>query len=175
MKENWKKIPNHSDYEVSDMGRVRSWKTPRSKKMSDEPKILKNKINKKVGYYNVTIYDDEGTLRTHYVHRLVAQTFIPTDDPKHTVVRHLDDNRLNNNLNNLAWGNQKDNAKDAILNGKILVGTKAKHSKLNKRDIVLAARMRKEGLTHQKIADILGVERSVITALLSGKTYRSDY
>ena len=64
MKENWKKIPNHSDYEVSDMGRVRSWKTPRSKKMSDEPKILKNKINKKVGYYNVTIY----TTREHLEH-----------------------------------------------------------------------------------------------------------
>lgn len=175
MKENWKKIPNHSHYEISDAGKVRSWKTPRSKKMSDEPRVLKNKINKKSGYYNVTIYDDEGTLRTHYVHRLVAQTFIPTDDPKHTVVRHLDDDRINNNLKNLAWGNQKDNAKDAILNGKILVGTKAKHSKLNERDLLLAARMRKEGLTHQKIADILGVERSVITALLSGKTYRSDY
>jgi DNA-directed RNA polymerase specialized sigma subunit len=105
----------------------------------------------------------------------MAQTFIPTNDPRHTVVRHLDDNRLNNDIKNLAWGNQKDNAKDAILNGKILVGTKAKHSKLNERDVILAARMRKEGLTHQQIADILGVARSVITALLSGKTYKSDY
>ena len=175
MKEIWKQIPNHSHYEVSNNGNVRSWKTPRSKKIASEPRMLKNKINHRVGYYNVTIYNDEGVLKTHYIHRLMAQTFIPTNDPKHTVVRHLDDNRLNNDIKNLAWGNQKDNAKDAILNGKILVGTKAKHSKLNERDVILAARMRKEGLTHQQIADILGVARSVITALLSGKTYRSDY
>jgi DNA-directed RNA polymerase specialized sigma subunit len=175
VKEIWKKIPNHSDYEVSNTGKVRSWKIPRSKKRATQPKILKNRINDKVGYYNVTIYNDQGILKTHYIHRLVAQTFIPTEDPRHTVVRHLDDNRLNNNLENLAWGNQKDNAKDAIINGKIPVGTKAKHSKLSKRDILLAARMRKEGLTHQQIADILGVARSVVTALLSGKTYRFDY
>lgn len=175
MKEIWKQIPNHSHYEVSNTGKVRSWKVPRSKGMALEPRVLKNKLNDKTGYYNVTIYDDRGTLKTHYIHRLVAQTFIPTDDPKHTIVRHLDDNRLNNNLENLAWGNQKDNAKDAILNGKIPVGTSAKQSKLTERDIVLAARMRKEGLTHEQIANILGVARSVITALLSGKTYRYDY
>ena len=175
MKEIWKKIPNHSHYEISNTGKVRSWKVPRSKKIALEPKILKNKLNKKTGYYNVTIYDDSGILKTHYIHRLVAQTFMPTKDSKHTVVRHLDDNRLNNNVDNLAWGNQKDNAKDAILNGKIPVGVKAKQSKLSERDIILAARMRKEGLTHQQIADILGVARSVITALLSGKTYRFDY
>lgn len=175
MEEIWKSIPNHSHYEISNYGNVRSWKVPRSKRLSDKPRMLKNKLNSKVGYYNVTIYDNDRTLRTHYIHRLVAQTFIPTSDPKHTIVRHLDDNRLNNNIQNLAWGNQKDNAKDAILNGKLLVGTKAKQSKLSERDIILAARMRKEGLTHQQIADILGVARSVITALLSGKTYSFDY
>lgn len=175
MEEIWKVIPNHSHYEISNTGKVRSWKIPRSKKISSEPKILKNKLNNKVGYYNVNIYDDNGVLRTHYIHRLVAQIFIPTNDPKHTIVRHLDDNRLNNNLNNLAWGNQKDNAKDAIINGKLLVGTYTKQSKLTERDILLAARMRKEGLTHQQIADILGVARSVITALLSGKTYKFNY
>jgi hypothetical protein len=175
MEEVWKPIPNHSDYEVSNTGKVRSWKVPRSKEKASEPRVLKNKLNNKIGYYNVTIYDDSGVLKTHYIHRLVAQTFIPTEDPRHTVVRHLDDDRLNNNLNNLAWGNKKDNAKDAILNGKIPVGTRTSHSKLSERDIVLAARMRKEGLTHQQIADILGVARSVITALLSGKTYRFDY
>lgn len=175
MNEIWKQIPNHPHYEVSNQGNIRSWKIPRSKKIANTPRLLKKKLNTKTGYYNVTIYDQSGILKTHYVHRLVAQTFIPTDDPKHTVVRHLDDNRLNNNVENLAWGNQKDNAKDAILNGKILAGTNAKQSKLTERDIVLAARMRKEGLTHEQIANILGVARSVITALLSGKTYKYDY
>lgn len=32
--------------------------------------------------------------------------------------RHLDDNRLNNNLSNLAWGTQKQNAEDRDRNGK---------------------------------------------------------
>lgn len=33
------------------------------------------------------------------------------------VVRHIDDNKLNNNINNLEWGTYSENTKDAIRNG----------------------------------------------------------
>lgn len=44
-------------------------------------------------------------------HRLVAEAFLPNPENL-PIVRHLDDNPLNNSVDNLAWGTYKDNAQD---------------------------------------------------------------
>ena len=55
--------------------------------------------------------------RDFYVHRLVLTTFIgPRADATET--RHLDGNRTNNRLSNLAWGTASDNAVDRLRHGK---------------------------------------------------------
>lgn len=172
MEEIWKTIPGASKYEVSNTGEIRSWNTQRGS-WAKEPRLMKKKLNKKVGYYNIGITYDDGTQKTRYLHRLIAQAFL--GDQKDRLVRHLDDNRLNNKLENLAWGTQKINMADAIVNGKLPTGIDCSNSVLSERDILLVGRMRKEGLTHSTIARIIGVNRSVITALLSGKTYVSNY
>lgn len=172
MKEMWKPVLGASKYEVSNTGEIRSWNTQRGD-LAKEPRLMKKKLNKKVGYYNVGITYDDGVQRTRYLHRLIAQAFL--GDEKDRLVRHLDDNRLNNRLDNLAWGTQKVNMADAIVNGKLPTGTDCSRSVLSERDILLIGRMRQEGLTHEAIARIIGVNRSVITALLSGKTYRYNY
>ena len=46
--------------------------------------------------------------RTEYIHRLVAETFIPNPDGKETV-NHKDGNKANNNVNNLEWATQSEN------------------------------------------------------------------
>ena len=51
------------------------------------------------------------------IHRLVAEAYIPNPNNL-PVVMHLDDNPLNNRLENLKWGTQKDNVNDSIINGK---------------------------------------------------------
>ena len=172
MEEIWKPIPGASKYEVSNTGEIRSWNTQKGG-VSTVPKIMKKKMNYRVGYYNVGITYDDGTQKTRYVHRLVAQAFL--GDEKDKLVRHLDDNRLNNNVENLSWGTQKNNMADAIINGKLPTGVACSQSVLSEKDILLIGRMRVEGLTHDKIARIIGVNRSVVTALLSGKTYKKDY
>lgn len=58
-------------------------------------------LNRRVGYNQVTMMAD-GRYRRMYVHRLVAETFIPNPDGKPYVL-HLDGNRLNNNADNLMW------------------------------------------------------------------------
>ena len=50
-----------------------------------------------------------------YLHRLVAMAYIPNPN-NYPIVRHLNDNPLDNRLANLAWGTQKDNVKDSIKN-----------------------------------------------------------
>lgn len=48
--------------------------------------------------------------------RLVAKHFVPPY--KGQVVRHMDDNPLNNDASNLQWGTQKDNIRDCIEHGR---------------------------------------------------------
>jgi hypothetical protein len=172
MSEIWKKIPNASKYEVSNTGEVRSWNTQRGG-LASSPTLMKKKLNKKVGYYNVGITYDDGVQKTRYVHRLVAEAFLGYK--KDSLVRHLNDNRLDNHVENLAWGTQKQNMSDAIINGKLPTGTDCSQSVLSERDILLIARMEKEGLTRAMIARIIGVNVSVVNALLRGKTYTSNY
>lgn len=54
--------------------------------------------------------------RQGYVHRLIAQAFVPNEN-NYSIVRHLDDDPSNNEIENLAWGTQKDNHADAVRNG----------------------------------------------------------
>lgn len=64
---------------------------------------------------------EKGYVRVHpralgkhnfFVHRMVAECFIPNPDNK-PLVRHLDNNPLNNDVNNLAWGTQSENIQQA--------------------------------------------------------------
>lgn len=88
MSEEWKKVSEFEDYEVSNLGRVRRGQ-----------KVLKP--NTVLGYYQVSLCKD-GVRRNKRVHRLVCQAFLPNPDDKPTV-NHIDHNGLNNTLENLEW------------------------------------------------------------------------
>ena len=65
-----------------------------------EGQLIKPRIHTE-GYYQVTLWKN-GIPKTHKVHRLLAQTYIP--NPKnYPCVNHKDCNRQNNDLNNLEW------------------------------------------------------------------------
>lgn len=62
---------------------------------------LKGQINYKNGYksFNISI---DGEKHRLYAHRMVAETFIPTTD-RTLEVHHIDGNKTNNCVENLAW------------------------------------------------------------------------
>jgi len=61
------------------------------------------------------------TLKKVYgVHVLMALTFLHNPE-KYKLVRHLNDVKTDNRIDNLAWGTFSDNALDAIRNGKSMV------------------------------------------------------
>lgn len=62
--------------------------------------VLRNSINK-AGYYTVTL-SNNGKTKKKFVHRLVAESFIPNPDNL-PVINHKDENKLNNHVNNLEW------------------------------------------------------------------------
>lgn len=105
--ENWRFIKENNDYMVSDHGRIMSLKKPQKKILSSS--LLHN------GYEAIYIYQ-KGIHAARYVHRLVAETFIPTPK-KLPQVNHLDGNTLNNHVSNLEWCDAYDNLMHAIRTG----------------------------------------------------------
>ena len=93
MLERWKKVDNFSDYEVSNLGRVKSLK-------KGKRRILKPGTDKD-GYFFVCLFKN-GKRKYYKVHRLVAQVFIP--NPKNLPeINHIDEDKQNNCVENLEW------------------------------------------------------------------------
>ena len=101
--EEWKVIPNHPDYEVSNLGNFRR-ATPGKGTTQGKPR--KTYINPKTGYRNVTFgkpgLDGTNKTRTYSAHRLVAETWIPNPD-KLRCVDHINGDRSDNRVENLRW------------------------------------------------------------------------
>lgn len=68
--------------------------------------------------YAVVTYTENGKQTSYYVHRLVAEAFIPNPEDK-PQVNHKDGNPLNNNVENLEWVTSKENVAHAYENGLI--------------------------------------------------------
>ena len=77
-------------------------------------KILKPYVSTN-GYAMVSI-QDRGEIYNKTIHRLVAQAFLPNPDNL-PVVMHLNNNKLDNRVQNLKWGSQKENVDQAWADG----------------------------------------------------------
>lgn len=106
--ETWKEIEGWPDYEVSDMGRVRSWKSQKNRwtTRSSEPRFLFVNTNKK-GYQNVKLCKGD-VAKNMSVNRLVAKAFLG-ESPVGAVVDHINRNRADNRSVNLRYITNREN------------------------------------------------------------------
>ena len=95
MNEEWRTISCFERYQVSNLGRVKSYAQDKS------GKILTLSADHK-GYKVVSLYNDNGYRKTIKVHRLVAMAFLPNPNnlPE---VNHKDEDKTNNCVDNLEW------------------------------------------------------------------------
>ena len=104
-----------------------------------------------------------------YVHRLVAAAFLgpPYFDGQMHIVRHLDGNPINNSLDNIAYGTNKDNADDARKHGKIYMGESNHNSTLTEDQVREIRQIRYRDKTGIKeIATVYDVSRETISRIL---------
>lgn len=173
IREIWKDIPGFPGYQVSDLGRVHSYRSPNGKgEFVTTPNLIKQTKAKGKKYYRVHL----SVNGKHYhknVHILVLTTFRgPRPSTKHDAC-HDDGNEENNTLLNLYWGTKKENAADRIRHGTQCRGEKIGVS-------VLSTSQVEEILEHlpkwkkgdgNMFAVKFGVSDSTISQIKLGKTW----
>ena len=97
----------HGDYKVSNFGRIKSFK-------NNNERLLKYGICNS-GYRFVNLYKNN-TTKNYMIHKLVYENFNNKElKGKFIIIDHIDNNKLNNNLDNLQMISQRENSfKDKI-------------------------------------------------------------
>lgn len=131
--EEWRKIKEYPQYEVSNMGNVRNANTGI---------ILKpQKIGSKRTYYKVNLYSN-GIKINKYIHRLVAEAFIPNPENK-PEINHINTNGFDNKVENLEWCTRRENQNNPLTKinlsksmiGRVPWGYGLKYSDIHKENI----------------------------------------
>jgi hypothetical protein len=104
----WKDVKGFKGYQVCKSGKIRSASRGESSGW----------VNDKYGHKKVRLSKGDGTYKDMYLHRLVAQAFIPNPQNKPDV-NHIDNNPLNNDVNNLEWVTHKENMQHAAKQGRL--------------------------------------------------------
>jgi len=127
--------------------------------------IEKHQTIRKDGCHTVWL---DGKLQ--YVHRLVAETYLPNPSNKRTV-NHKDGNRSNNNVENLEWMTIAENLNHARVNklwGKNIID---KRKLTDEQAQQIRNKYKPRKYTYQKLADEYNVSYRTIKDIVSNKSY----
>ena len=120
LRERWAQVVDFYGYEVSDHGRVRSWR-PRTGRgaMAKEPRVIKPAANR-LGYLHVCLCLN-GKVFTRSVHRLVLEAF---RGPCTQELEACHNNGVpsDNRVANLRWDTHQSNMDDIAKHGRVARG-----------------------------------------------------
>lgn len=159
-KERWRQVPSYPDYDISELGRMRTWK-------SGKPRLMKTRIGKD-GYPRVTLQDKKGNKKVERVHALIAWAFLGL--PKGRLVRHKDGKEWRPLLSNLEYGTYLDNKEDKHRHGTDQVGERNSQAELIRRHAKQIYKL-KGKYTQQEIANMFGVSRQAVSDIQRGITW----
>jgi len=172
--EEWRDVVEHDGiYSISNIGNARSKRIPNSGKRFGPWRLLKPAINSR-GYLCVALHLN-GKQTSHKIHHLVADAFLPAQGPTDTVVRHLNDNKLDNCVENLARGTYSDNRLDSVRNGKHRAPKGSAHyrAKLNDDKVEEVRRLYATGnFTQRELGLRFGVHRQTISKIVRRKSWK---
>ena len=173
--EQWRPIPGFGDrYIASSFGNIAHVLTIDEDDPSNPIAYFLNPSQSTKGYLSVTLYTEpfprsakrkraqRPKPKTHRVHRLIAETWLESPPFSGAQVRHLDGDRENNRLDNLAWGTPEENRADQIIHG-------TSNMKLTKEDVYAIRRSKK---SQRELAVEYGVSKSTIGRVKRGETWK---
>jgi len=167
--EEWRSVQGQAGYEVSSIGRVRSWKRPGP---DGEPRIMRPFSSD--GYMCVEFLVG-GCRKKKFVHRLVLEAFVGPAPAGMEACHYPDQTRSNCKLSNLRWDTRKENSADKIRCGFSQLGEKGPGARVSSGTAIiitmLAALEPPDRATYVEIGVALGVNTTTVRDISVGKSW----
>lgn len=167
--EEWRPVVGFPGYDVSNLGRVRSWRSNgRHPGLNTAPKLIKSCPAK--GGYPLVDMRRGGRHFGRLVHRLVLEAFV---GPCPTGMEgcHNDGDSSNAQLDNLRWDTPAANTLDKIEHGTFLQGSRVPSSILVEATVLEVDELLRRGDRQIDIAAKLGVSKGCIGSISSGRSW----
>ena len=165
----WKDVVDYEGiYQVSSKGRIRSLdrEVDRGENgaLKIEGMILSPADNKGYKYFNASKQGKKA--KVTWVHRLVAETFIPNPERK-PCVNHIDGDKNNNAVDNLEWCTHEENQNHAVENG------------LDGKAVVILLKDKETGVIHElasmaRASKFMGYGHAYVSGLLKKGINETD-
>jgi len=179
----WKQIEGFPLYDVSNTGKVRSWRRHVRKWRNphddrrDFPIELTGTITP-LGYIAFILRTPEHKVVRKTLHTLVGKAFLgDPPSPQHTDIAHNDGNPSNNHISNLRWATHQENQMDMRRHGKMQDGEKCCTCKLTESQVIDILTRYKDGRNKhdpgsgRNLAKEYGVQPSQISRIVNGKRW----
>lgn len=154
-----KQHPEYKSYIISECGKV-----------FRNGKELKTRVTK-FGYVQTWVTENSVT-KYKFIHRLVAETFLPKPEQGYEI-NHKNGIKTDNNLSNLEWVKRQDNINHAWESGLYKKAENSPNAKLKNSDIPIIKQLKSEGLSYNKIGKKFGVNHATIRNICNGSNWRS--
>ena len=164
-KEHWRPIPGFPDYEVSNLGRIRSFRRKTAKMLSNYPGMD--------GRAAVFIYNDSNRLMRCRIARLVLLSFVgPCPDGMETC--HNNGDSTDDRLCNLRYDTHAANMQDAVSHKVMPRGERSKTALFSNAEVCELRELFSAGTwgTVAEFAAEFGFLLTTACNMLAGKTYR---
>lgn len=161
LRERWVAVAGYEGlYEVSDHGRVRSFKNGVVRILKGGPSTCLMR------YRRVTLRDKNNAASARYVHTLVLEAF-EGPRPAGKLGLHKDGCVDNCALSNLYWGTHQQNADDRIRHGRSFAGRRNPNAVLSERQVASIRRDYSRGTADQvNLARQFGVSQAHISRII---------
>ena len=151
-------------YDISNYGRIKSYKV-----IKKEGSIIKGSTLKGYKILNIKLENKKRT--TKYIHKLVAESFIPKDNNLQQYVIHLDFEKNNNHIDNLKWVTQETMFAHQKINPNYKRGT-INYSKLTETDVIRLKKKLKRGKNKlYKLAKEFGITHTQLNRIRKGENW----
>lgn len=173
MKEEFRKIQGFSNYEISNLGRLKTfnWKN------TGQERIMKPSPDER-GYLKTVIVSDDKVYKTVAIHRLVAVSFLgEKPSPKHQV-NHINGIKDDNRSVNLEWCTLQENIQHAIKTGLFdscrSFGSSNGMSKATVEQVIdIRESFKPRVMTRKMLADKHGLTESCVKDILLRRTWKN--
>jgi hypothetical protein len=172
--EQWLSVKNYEGlYEISNMGRIRTYYNQGRKKIDIRPRLVDPYINR-YGYKRIMFYAKHKGFKpaNKAICRMVLETFIG-NCPIGMEASHLDGIRSNDKLDNLIWETHLENEQRKTRQGTRPIGENSKLAKLKEKEVIEIRRLYSlGGISMYKLAKNYKVSKKTVMCVIKRETWK---